>query len=286
MAKVAAVQMEICSEKEKNLNKAKTLLEQAAAAECRLACLPEYFLADCPEAGMTKAEIEAQAEPIPGPASEFLGEIAKRTGMYICSGSYLEKRKDGLLQNSSSLIGTDGKIIGTYQKTHPENAPPKFEFGWNIRPGDDYPVFDTAIGKIGIILDMDAIAAEPARIEYVRGAEIILWCVNWSARWISPLEYLPGGHSIMNKVWFVTANRVGLRKSPNGTYLYNGGSKINNPEGFIVSRANDFHEGLSIAECDMEMLQEWRNVIIPRDYPLRRRPETYGALVEPRKGSV
>jgi beta-ureidopropionase len=283
MIKIAAIQMEIGSNKERNLEKAKFWLECAADAGCRLACLPEYCLADCPEAGMSKAKIEAQAETIPGPTSKILGKIAKKKGMYICTGSYLEKRPDGLLQNSSALIGPDGKVIGTFQKMHPENANPKYEVSAGIRPGDDYPVFDTEIGKIGIILDMDATTAEAARIEYVKGAEIILWPLNWSARWFNQIETLPGGHAIMNKVWFVTSNRVGLRKSRHGDFLYNGGSKINNPEGFIVSRANDFHEGLAVADCDMDMLREWRKTIIPRDYPLRRRPETYGALVEPWK---
>lgn len=273
--------MEIGANKEENLEKAKIWLLKAAEAGCHLACLPEYFLADCPEQGMTPEKIEAQSEPIPGPASELLGDIAKETGMYICSGSYLEKRPDGILQNSSALIGPDGKVIGTFQKMHPEDAFPKYEVSAGVRPGDDYHVFDTAIGKIGIILDMDASTAEAARVLYVRGAEIILWPLNWSTRWISAIEMLPGAHAMMNKVWFVTANRVGLRKSRHGTFLYNGGSKISNPEGFTVARANDFYEGLAVAECDMDLLRNWRTIIIPRDYPLRRRPETYGALVEP-----
>jgi len=281
MVKIAAVQMEIGPNKEENLNKAKMLLHKAGDAGCQLACLPEYFLADCPEQGMTKEEIEAQSETIPGPASDYLGDIAKATGMYICSGSYLEKRDDGVLQNSSALISPDGKVIGTFQKMHPENAFPKYEISAGIKPGDNYPVLDTAIGKIGMILDMDATTAEAARILYVRGAEIILWPLNWSARWISPIEFLPPAHAIMNKVWFVTANRVGLRKSRHGSFLYNGGSKICNPEGFVVARANDYYEGLAVSECDMELLREWRTTVIPRDYPLRRRPETYGALVEP-----
>jgi N-carbamoylputrescine amidase len=173
--RVAAIQMPVTYSKEENLSKAETLLNRAASKGAQMACLPEYFLFDCPEKDMTKDEIQETAESIPGPTTDLLGTIAKRLNMIICSGSFLERTSDGLLQNSSALIGADGKIMGTYQKTHPENAPPKYEVGAGVKPGDDYPVFETELGKIGIIIDMDATTAEAARIEYIRGAEIILW---------------------------------------------------------------------------------------------------------------
>lgn len=279
--RVAAVQMPVTSNKEENIAKAEEMLKQAAAKGVQLACLPEYFLCDCPEQGMSEAEIKAMSEPIPGPTSDYLGGIAKKHNMYICSGSYLETTKDGILQNSSALIGPDGKVIGTYQKTHPENAFPKYEKGASVKPGDDYPVFDTELGKIAMIIDMDATTAEAPRIEYIRGAEIILWVVNWSARWFVTIDMLPPAHCIMNKVYMITANRVGLRKSKHGTFLYNGGSKITNPEGFNIARGNDYYEGLVVSDINMKLLRDWRSTVIPRDYPYRRRPETYSAITEP-----
>lgn len=281
MTKMAAIQMEVTSNKEQNLEKAKKWLEKAAAAGANLACLPEYFLADCPEAGQSREAIQAIAETIPGPATSYLSEIAKKTGMIICAGSFIAKDADGTFRNTSALIDASGKIIGTYSKTHPENANPKYEVGAGIKAGDDYPVFDTEVGKVGIIIDMDATTAEAARILYVRGAEIVLWPLNWSTRWLQPVEILPAAHAMMNKQFVLASNRVGTRKSAHGTFLYNGGSKICNPEGFVVARAGDFYEGFAINEIDIKVLRDWRNVIIPRDYPLRRRPETYGAITEP-----
>jgi len=269
--------------KSENIEKAGKLLNSAAEKGVQLACLPEYFLCDCPEEGMTDDKIKSMAETIPGPTTEYLGEIAKKRNMYICSGSYLEITKSGVLQNSSALIGPDGKIIGTYQKTHPENASPKYETGVGVKPGDDYPVFDTEIGKISIIIDMDATTAEAPRIEYIKGAEIILWPLNWSTRWIAPIEILPSAHAMINKVYLIAANRVGTRKSRHGSFLYNGGSKIANPEGFVVARGNDYYEGVVISDINMKILRDWRSTIIPRDYPCRRRPETYSAIVEPWK---
>lgn len=281
MPKIAAIQMEITSDKEQNLEKALKLLEKAAAAGANLACLPEYFLADCPEAGMTREAVLEIAEPIPGPATSYLAEIAKKTRMTICTGSFVAKDAEGNLRNTSALINGKGNIIGTYSKAHPENANPKHELGVGIKPGDDYPVFDTEIGKVGIMIDMDASTAEVARILYLRGAEVILWPLNWSVRWMQSYESLPAAHANINKSYVLAANRVGTRKSVHGTYTYNGGSKICNPEGWTIARANDFYEGLAVAELDMKILRDWRNIVIPRDYPLRRRPETYRALTEP-----
>jgi predicted amidohydrolase len=279
--KVCAVQMPITSRKEENLAKAEGLLNAAVTKGANLACLPEYFLWDCPEQGQTPEEVRRTAEPIPGPTTDFLGGIAKKGNLYICTGSYLEIGEDDGLRNTSALIGPDGRVIGKYSKTHPENAFPKYEKGVGVIPGDDYPVFDTEIGKIGIIIDMDATTAEAPRIEYIRGAEIILWPLNWSARWTSPIEVLPPAHCIMNKIYMVTANRVGMRASRHGHFLYNGGSKVTNPEGFTVARADDFYESLAVTDLQMSILREWRRTVIPRDYPYRRRPETYGAITEP-----
>lgn len=281
--RVAAIQMEITKDKTVNLEKAKKLLVEAGRKGCQLACLPEYFLCDCPEQAQSRSEVEKLAETIPGPATDTLTQVARQTGMYICSGSFVTKSSSGELSNTSCLISPSGDIVGQYSKSHPENAPPKYEVGHGLVPGSDYPVFDTTLGKIGIMIDMDATTAEVPRILYIRGAEIVLWPLNWSTRWFRAIEALPPAHSMMNKVFIVAANRVGLRQSPHGTFLYNGGSSITNPEGFTVARANDFYEGLAVCDLDMELVRLWRTTIIPRDYPLRRRPETYGAIVEPWK---
>lgn len=278
---VGAIQMEITGDRERNLQRATELLRQAAQAGCQLACLPEYFLHDCPEKDMTHDEVSRTAEPIPGPAIEVLSDVARRSGMYVCTGSFLERTENGTLRNTSCLIDPRGRVVGTYAKTHPENAPPKYEVGWGVQPGSDYPVFDTELGKVGIIIDMDATAAEAPRILYVRGAEFILWPLNWSSRWFRVVDVLPAAHAIMNKVYFVTANRVGLRSSRHGVFLYNGGSRVTNPEGFDIARAEDFREGVVVAACDLDLLREWRKTIIPRDYPYRRRPETYTDIVQP-----
>jgi N-carbamoylputrescine amidase len=281
MTVVAAIQMPVTGEKEVNLDKACALLGEAAAKGARLACLPEYFLADCPEQHMTAEQIGAVAETLDGPSLARLRETGKETGMYVCAGSFIEKGADGLLRNTSALIGPDGAVVGTYSKTHPENAPPKYEVGCGIVPGDEYPVFDTEIGRIGIIVDMDADTAEAPRLLYAHGAELVLWPVNWSARWQLTVDAYSTAHCMINAYFMVVANRVGTRLSQYGTFHYNGGSRVVDPEGCAIARITDYFEGVVAADVDFGLLRLWRDEIIPRDYPYKRRPETYGDLIRP-----
>jgi predicted amidohydrolase len=277
--RVAAVQMEVVRSKEDNLKRAATRIEEAASRGARFVCLPEYFLTDCPEAGMTAADLEEIAEPIPGPTTKRLGMLAQGHGIYLVAGSIIERRK-GEYYNTSALIDPSGKVIGTYSKTHPENAEAKYEVGSNISPGGEYPVFDTKLGKIGILIDMDMATAEAPRILGIKGAEIVFWPINWSARWYRAIEIYAAAHAGLNKYYVVSSNRVGRRKSRLGEFLYNGGSRIVNPEGFFIGGGQDFQECVVIGDVDLDYVTEWRKKIIPRDYPYRRRPETYRELTE------
>lgn len=74
------------------------------------------------------------------------------------------------------------------------------------------------------------------------------------------------------------ANRVGTRVSRHGTFHYNGGSQVVDPEGFALARATDYCEGVAMADLDFELLRTWRDTIMPRDYPFKRRPGTYGVI--------
>jgi N-carbamoylputrescine amidase len=279
MTRVAAIQMEIGRDKEVNLTKACSMLEAAAKRGAQIACLPEYFLADCPEKGMTKDDIAKVAETAEGPSITRLREVASKQKMYVCAGSFVEDDGSGTLRNTSVFIGPDGQIVGKYSKTHPENAAPKYEVGCGVVPGDDYPVFETEYGKVGIMIDMDADTGEVAKILTLHGADIVLWPINWSVRWYWTLQAYAGAHCMMNAVCLVASNRVGTRSSAHGTFIYNGGSRIVDAEGCAVSQATDYFEGMAVADVNFDLIKLWRETIIPRDYPYVVRPETYGAIV-------
>jgi predicted amidohydrolase len=111
------------------------------------------------------------AESIPGPSTQYFGELAKKYNLYIVPG--LVEREGHLIYNSAVLIGPDGKIAGKYRKT----CLPRSEVEAGVCPAADYPVFETRFGKVGIMICYDGFFPEVARELTNRGAEVIAWPV-------------------------------------------------------------------------------------------------------------
>ncbi|HRH97314.1 MAG TPA: nitrilase-related carbon-nitrogen hydrolase [Prosthecobacter sp.] len=118
-----------------------------------------------------KAKPEELAETIPGPSTEYFGGLAKQHHLHIVLSLY--EREKHLIYNTAALLGPDGKLIGKYRKV---SLPPG-EAAKGIAPGKDYPVFDTAIGKVGMMVCYDGFFPEVARELTKNGAEIIAWPV-------------------------------------------------------------------------------------------------------------
>jgi len=111
----------------------------------------------------------ALGEPLGGPHIKKASALCRELGIFLVLG-FLEREKD-ILHNTAALIDPDGEIIGKYSKTH-------FAQGYTVNPdyykaGDDYPVFDTPFGKVGILICYDRQNPEPARILALRGAQIL-----------------------------------------------------------------------------------------------------------------
>lgn len=142
------------------------LIEDAARQRADLIVLPEtltYF-----NTGKSFAEC---AEPVPGPSTDYFGELAKKHNLYIVAG--LVERDKHLIHNVAALIGPDGKLVGKYRKV----CLPREEISAGIAPGHEYPVFDTRFGKLGIMVCYDGFFPEIARQLSNRGAEVIAWPV-------------------------------------------------------------------------------------------------------------
>jgi predicted amidohydrolase len=111
------------------------------------------------------------AEPIPGPSTEYFGRLARKHDLYIVAG--LVERSGHLLYNAAVLIGPDGRVVGKYRKT----CLPRSEIEGGLCPGNEYPVFDTRFGKVGLMVCYDGFFPEVARQLTARGAEVIAWPV-------------------------------------------------------------------------------------------------------------
>jgi omega-amidase len=278
--KVAAIQTETDRDKSKNIERAVRQLEVAAREGVKLCCLHEYLTTEVPEGGKTREDLLKIAESIPGPTINILSEKAKGLNIFLVAGSIIEV-DGGKLYNTSVLISPKGEIIGKYRKMHPENVDVKHEIGCGITPGDDYPVFDTEIGKIGIMIDMDATVPVVSEIYALQGVEIICWPLNWSIRVASSLRAFSLSNALISKCHVICANRVGIRRnSPVGDMYYSGESRITDPEGNIIGSTSDFYEGAAISNIDIDYTRNYRKNVIRKEYPVRRRPETYHLIVD------
>ena len=108
------------------------------------------------------------AEPIPGPATKRLGEAAQKNKIWVVAG--LTERVGDIVYNTAVLLDRQGRVAGKYRKTHL----PREEWKEGVRPGQEYPVFDTDFGRVAIQICYDWFFPEPAAIFALKGAEIIL----------------------------------------------------------------------------------------------------------------
>jgi len=123
----------------------------------------------------------------------------------------------GILSSSAVLIGLDGAIIGRYQQVHLDSSTK----AWS-KPGDEFPVFETPLGRIGIILGYDGLFPESTRVLAFYGADIIVWCSAWNHAFERSLLTVPKAED--NRAYLVCANRTDCP--------YPGGSFVVPPYGF------------------------------------------------------
>ena len=143
-----------------------SLIADAAAQKADLVVLPEALT----QAGNGLSYVQA-AEPVPGPSTEYFGHLARSQNLYIVAG--LVERDRHLVYNTAALLGPDGKFIGKYRKV----TLPRTEIEAGIVPGNDYPVFNTRFGKLGLMICYDGFFPEVARQLSIRGAEVIAFPV-------------------------------------------------------------------------------------------------------------
>ncbi|HZS06203.1 MAG TPA: carbon-nitrogen hydrolase family protein [Blastocatellia bacterium] len=179
------------------------LVAEAARQRADLVVLPEtltYY-------GLGKPYVDV-AEPIPGPSTEYFGELARKHNLYIVAG--LIERDHHLIYNVAVMLGPDGKIVGRYRKV----ALPRGEIEGGITPGNEYPVFETRFGKVGMMVCYDGFFPEVARRLGQSGAEVIAWPV-WGC---NPL--LASARACENHVYLVSSTYEDVSRNWMLTAIY------------------------------------------------------------------
>lgn len=169
---------------------------------------------------------------VPGPVTAPVQEVAARLGVHVVFGSYERGAGRGTVYNSAVLVGPGGDVLGVYRKTHlfcGEDVPGG---GW-VTPGDEAVVVPTELGTIGLMICFDGDYPELARIQAVRGAEVICR-PSALLRSADIWELTSRARAYDNHVFVVASNATGI--DPAGV-LYFGNSLIVTPVADVVARA-------------------------------------------------
>lgn len=254
------------------------MIEDAAKQGVGVLCMQELFYGPyfCAE---QEKHWYGLTEQIPdGPTTRLMMETAKRLGMVLVVPIY-EVENTGVYYNTASVIDADGKYLGKYRKHHIPHCHPGFWEKFYFRPGNlGYPVFETAVGKVGVYICYDRHFPEGARCLGLNGAEIVF---NPSATVAGLSEYLwkleQPAHAVANQYFIGAINRVGLEKPWEIGEFY-GQSYICDPRGQMVAVGSRDKDEVVTAEVDLDQIQEVRDVW---QFYRDRRPDSYGAITAP-----
>lgn len=217
------------------------LVEDAAAQKPDLICLPEGITV----VGTGKRYADV-SEPLAGPTAARLGALAKKLNSHVVAGIY--EREGKIIYNTALLIGRDGRLIGSYRKTHL----PREEWEVGITPGDHYPVFQTDFGKVGLIICWDLQFPEPSRAMAAKGAEMLLLPI-WGGS-----ETLARARAIENCLYLVSAT-------------YDMRSFIVDPTGQVLAEATKEQPVVTVElDLNARFYQPWLGDMKTRTWKERR----------------
>ena len=275
----ALLQTDWTGDKESMIQKHEEAAQEARRQGAQVMCFQELFYGPyfCQ---VQDAQYYSYTEHIPdGPTTRRMQDLAKQTGMVLVVPMYeADERTPGLYYNTAAVIDADGTYLGKYRKTHIPHVQGFWE-KFYFRPGNlGYPVFETAIGRVGVYICYDRHFPEGARALGLNGAEIV-FIPSATSRGLS--EYLwrieQVSHAVANGYFVGTINRVGIE--PLGEDDFYGQSYFVDPRGQFVGALGDAHKPeLLVRDLDLDKILEVRNTW---QWYRDRRPDAYQDLVRP-----
>lgn len=266
--KIALIQQSIGADVEKNKLKLAAEINKAALQGAELIVLQElhnslYF---CQVESTDNFDL---AEPIPGPSTDFYGDVAKRNNVVIVT-SLFERRAAGLYHNTSVVIERDGTIAGKYRKMHIPDDPAYYE-KFYFTPGDlGFHPIQTSVGKLGVQVCWDQWYPEGARLMALQGAELLIYptAIGWESSdteeekqcQLNAWQTVQRGHAVANGIPVVAVNRCGYEADPSGQtngITFWGHSFVAGPQGEFLAEAG-VSEDLLIVSVDMERSENVR----------------------------
>ncbi|MGO8818181.1 MAG: carbon-nitrogen hydrolase [Terriglobia bacterium] len=269
------VQMSCSESADSNLQKAATLVEDAAQRGAEIVCLPELFRSQyfCQREDAALFDL---AETVPGPTTEALGKVAKARGVVVVAPLF-ERRAPGVYHNSAAVIDATGEVVGLYRKMHIPDDPAYYE-KFYFTPGDlGFHAFNTQVGRVATLICWDQWYPEGARLAALEGPSILFYptAIGWhptekeqyGAAQRDAWRTIQRAHAIANGVYVAAVNRVGLEKVSAGSagLEFWGSTFICDPFGVVLAEASTGEEEILLAEVDLARIENVR-----RNWPFLR----------------
>ena len=266
--KAAAIQMSSTTNKDENVDTAERLIRSAVSSGADLVALPELWSCH----GLEEAYKE-NAEPVPGPTTEFLGGLAQELGVYVLGGSILERAPSSTnTHNTSTFFGPDGRILAVYRKIHlfDVKAPDReYLESRTIAAGTEIVTAKAGAATIGLSVCYDVRFPELYRLLALRGAEVLTVPAAFTLHtgkdhW----EILLRARAVENQAYVIAPAQWGRKADGRWTY---GRSIIVDPWGTVLAQCPD-RDGFALATLDLDYLDRIRE-----EFPAlkNRRPEAY-----------
>ena len=270
--KIGIIQQHNTADRENNRQRLAEKIRQLSGQDAELIVLQElhnglYF---CQTEDVDTFD---QAEPIPGPSTEFYGNLARELQVVIVT-SLFERRAAGLYHNTAVVMEKDGTIAGKYRKMHIPDDPAYYE-KFYFTPGDmGFHPIDTSVGRLGVLVCWDQWYPEAARLMALQDAELLIYptAIGYDARddeaeqerqreaWTTVMR----GHAVANGLPVVAVNRVGEEHStlhtPHSSISFWGSSFVAGPQGEMLYRAPKDEEVSVIVDVDLrrsEQVRRW-----------------------------
>lgn len=284
--KVSATQMECSDNRQQNINKAESMVREAASKGANIVLLQElfqgmYFMQEYNEDHFALAYI---AEEDPGVL--HFSKLAKELNV-VLPISFFERSKN-VFFNSVMMIDADGTLLGVYRKTHIPDDPGYYEKYYFCPGNTGFKIWNTRFAKIGVGICWDQWYPEAARCMAIMGAEMLFYptAIGTPSSNLTDVKEFPDerlhwtnvmrGHAAANMIPVIASNRIGIESLGGTAIRFFGKSFIADEIGEIVTEASDNEQEILIAEFDLDVIDLKRvSHVNFRD----RRPECYEILM-------
>ena len=277
---IGLIQTNVSDNIANNLKKTLEKIKEATAKGAQVVCLQElYKTRYFPQ--KEKEDVSNLAETIPGESTRVFSALAKKEKIVIIAPLF-EKAPNGKHYNTAAVIDANGKISGCYRKMHIPQDPFFYEKNYFEEGDQGYLVYKTKYAKVGVLICYDQWFSEAARINALKGAEIIFYPTaigyikghnssddDWHDAW----KTVQRAHAISNGVHVAAVNRVGEE----GQLKFWGGSFVCDSFGRVLEEASYTKEEVLVVKVDLS-----KNYQIQEGWGFlkNRRPDTYKSLIE------